>query len=191
MRLLLALVIPVAIAAAAFAAVRDQRASEATGAVTLVGDSLNVGIEPYLRTELRGWELESHDRVGRSTAEGVQVLRTVGAELAPIVVVSLGTNDPEGTEGEFRALVAEALAIAGPSRCVVWATVVRDGEPRAGFNDVLSEAAASEPSLRLVDWAALVAGDETLLASDRVHGSPFGYARRAQETAVVVRECPR
>ena len=35
-------------------------------AVSLVGDSLNVGIEPYLATELRDWQLSTDDVPGRA-----------------------------------------------------------------------------------------------------------------------------
>ena len=189
MRLPLALVIAVAIAAPAlFVVTRDER-TQGASAATLVGDSLDVGTEPYLRSELRGWKVDVHDRVGRPTAEGVEVLRALGGRLSPIVVVSLGTNDADGTEAAFRRLVDEALEAAGPETCVVWVTIVRDGEPRHGFNDVLVEAAETHANLHLVDWASLVESDPTLLAGDLVHGSPFGYARRAQETARVVREC--
>jgi len=191
MRITLALVLAVAIAVAVVVVRRGDDGSSATstGAVTLVGDSLNVGIEPYLPEELDGWRIDAHDQVGRATPEGVEELRALRRSLAPVVVVSLGTNDAEGSEAEFRALVDEALAIAGPDRCVVWATVVRDGEERTGFDRVLQDAVDAHPNLRLVEWASLVDDDPSLLAGDRVHGTPAGYARRAKETARAVRAC--
>jgi lysophospholipase L1-like esterase len=191
MRATVALVIAsaIAIAAAVYAVAREEPSAARVGAVTLVGDSLNVGTEPYLRGELYGWSIEAHDRVGRATAEGVEELRSLGSTLAPVVVVSLGTNDPDGSEGAFRALVDAALEYAGPARCVIWATIVRDGEPRTAFNDVLGDAASTHGALRLVDWAELVENDSTLLAGDRVHGSPSGYARRAQAIASAARAC--
>ena len=105
-------------------------------------------------------------------------------------MVSLGTNDPEGTEAGFRDLVEEAVELVGPDRCLVWATIVRGGEERSGFNDVLRDAAAGHGNVRLVDWASLVAENPELLAVDLVHGTPDGYARRAAETARTVRTCP-
>ena len=191
MRITLALVLAVAIAVAVVVVRRggDESSAGATGAATLVGDSLNVGIEPYLAEALDGWRLDAHDEVGRATREGVDELRALRSSLAPVVVVSLGTNDAEGSEAEFRALVNEALAVAGPDRCVVWATIVRDGEERAGFDRVLRDARETHPSLRLVEWASLVGDDPSLLGSDGVHGTPEGYARRADETARAVRAC--
>jgi hypothetical protein len=190
MRIALPLVLAVAVAAAVFAVSRDEPTAAGPGSVTLVGDSLNVGTGPYLREELHGWAIDAHDRVGKTTAEGIAELRALGADVAPVVVVSLGTNDADGTEEEFRALVDEAIELVGPERCLVWATTVRGGVPRDGFNRVLADAADEQPNVRLVDWAGLVEKDATLLAADAVHGTPEGYARRAVDTAGVVRACP-
>lgn len=189
MRLLVALLVTTALAVGALALVRDEGRAE-LGAVTLVGDSLNVGTEPYLRDALRGWTIDAHDRVGRATAEGVEELRSLGGRLAPVVVVSLGTNDADGTEAGFRRLVEQAVAIVGPGRCLVWATIVRDGVARDPFDSALREASAAHGNVRLVEWARMVSEGGSLLAADSVHGTPDGYARRAEETARVVRSCP-
>lgn len=190
--IVLALVLAVAIAVAVYAVTRrdDDSRLPATGAATLVGDSLNVGIEPYLADELAGWRLDAHDRVGRATPEGIDELRSLKAALAPVVVVSLGTNDPDGSEPEFRTLVDEAVAIVGPRRCLVWATIVRDGAGRTGFDRVLHDVQSDNPNVRLVEWTRLVEREPALLAGDAVHGTPEGYARRAEETARAIRGCP-
>ena len=189
--LALALVLAIAVAAAVVAVTRDRGgAAHGTGSATLVGDSLNVGIEPYLAKELPGWRLDHHDRVGRATPEGVDEMRRLGRDLAPVVVVSLGTNDPDGSEAQFRRLVEEAIAIAGPGRCLVWATIVRDGAGRDGFDEVLASARSRNGNVRLVDWAGMVEQDRSLLAGDAVHATPEGYARRAEETARAIHSCP-
>ena len=192
MRILLALLAVAALAAGAYVVVSRDTAEPAgqVGSLTLVGDSLNVGTDPYLRDELDGWAIDAHDRVGRQTWEGVEELRRLRASLAPIVVVSLGTNDGDGTEAEFRDHVAEAIGIVGPRRCLLWATVVRAGAPREEFNAVLEDASADHSNVRLVDWAALVDREPETLAFDTVHGTSEGYARRAEETAAAVRRCP-
>jgi lysophospholipase L1-like esterase len=193
MRITLALAIAVGLAVVAVVVVRhrsdDSRASAATGAVTLVGDSLNVGVEPYLGDALPGWKIDAHDRVGRPTSEGIAELRALRRSLAPVVVVSLGTNDADGSEPEFRRLVNQAIDAVGPGRCLVWATIVRDGAERTGFDRVLRDASAAHSNVHLVEWASTVAQDDSLLAPDRVHGTPEGYRRRAQEIAEVVRDC--
>jgi hypothetical protein len=191
MRLTLAIVLAFAIAVAVYAVSRhDDGPPHEAGDVTLVGDSLNVGVEPYLSQELPGWHIDAHDRVGRATPEGIDELRRLGGRLAPVVVVSLGTNDPDGSEPEFRQLVDRALAVVGPDRCLVWATIVRGGTTRAGFDSVLQDARSANANVRLVEWARMVQQDRSLLAEDAVHGTPEGYARRAAETARAIRTCP-
>jgi lysophospholipase L1-like esterase len=191
MRLSLALVLAIAVGVAAFAVLGDDDgAPQDTGSVTLVGDSLNVGIEPELGKLLPGWQIDAHDRVGRSTPEGIEELRDLDRRLAPVVVISLGTNDPDGSEREFRRLVDEAIDVVGPHRCLVWATIVRDGAARTSFNHELEEARSEHRNVRLVDWATLVARSPELLAADAVHGTPEGYERRAEETADAIRGCP-
>jgi len=191
MRITFVLVLAVAIVAAVAVVVRrGHDASNTTkGTVTLVGDSLNVGIEPYLADALPGWRVDAHDEVGRATREGVDELRGRRASLAPVVVVSLGTNDAAGSEDEFRALVDEAIRIVGPNRCLVWATLVRGREEREGFDRVLRDASEAHANVRLVEWASLVSDDPSLLGGDGVHGTPDGYARRAEETARAIRDC--
>ena len=193
MRLTLTLLLLAAAGTVAFLAVgRDDENAAATdtGALTMVGDSLNVGTDPYLREALPHWDIDAHDRIGRSTEEGLDVLREQRSSLARVVVVSLGTNDAEGTEDRFRELVGEAVALVGPNRCLVWATIVDDGAERTRFDDVLRDVADANTNVRLVEWASLVAENENLLAGDLVHGTPVGYARRAEATVDALRTCP-
>lgn len=189
MRLSLVIVLAVAIAVAVYVATRpdDDTRSREAGAATLVGDSLNVGIEPYLADALPGWGIDAHDRVGRSTAEGVAELERLRGRLGRVVVVSLGTNDADGSEPAFGRLVGRAIEIVGPNRCLVWATIVRAGAERTGFDEVLRRAA--DDDLRLVEWARMVDEDPSLLAADAVHGTPAGYDDRARKTADAVRAC--
>src|SRR6478735_1058330 len=149
---------------------RGESTVEKAGTVTLVGDSLNVGIEPYLADALPGWGIDAHDRVGRSTVEGVAELERLRGRLGRVVVVSLGTNDADGSEPAFVRLVGRALEIVGPNRCLVWATIVRAGVERTGFDEVLRRTADGEGDVRLVEWARMVDEDPSLLAADAVHG---------------------
>ncbi len=64
------------------------------GTATLVGDSLNVGVERYLPDALPHWTIVANDRVGRTTDEGIAELEAHRPALSSYVVVSLGTNDP-------------------------------------------------------------------------------------------------
>ncbi len=183
----------VAVAVGALVFVRNPRyhtASPATrGTVTLVGDSLNVGIEPYVGPALPGWKVVTNDRVGRTTPEGIAELEAGRPTLSNYVVVSLGTNDPPGDISGFRRNVGRVLALVGPNRCVVWATIWRDGAPNVAFNNVLREAADANRRLALVEWAEMVDSHPELLAADGLHGNEDGYRERARAIAAAARDC--
>lgn len=181
----------VGLAGAALVAVAtrgDDSSARRTGSIALVGDSLNVGIEPYVAEELDGWTIANDNVVGRRGEEGLAELKRMRAELAPVVVVSLGTNDPQNDVDGFRRLVDDVIRAAGPTRCVVWSTIWRDG-PNEGFNAVLRDATDRHRTLEVADWASLVAARPELLAPDGVHGSPEGYAARAAQVARIAEDC--
>ena len=162
----------------------------APGEVSLVGDSLNVGVEPYLEEDLRGWQINADDELGRSTAIGIERLKAKGATLAPYVVVSLGTNDPVGAVDAFRSSVADALRVAGSDRCIVWATIHRDGDAYEPFNEVLRAAASRNRNLRLVEWTSMVRDHPDWLVGDGIHGSAAGYRARAHAVVDALQACP-
>lgn len=159
-----------------------------TGSVALVGDSLNVGTLPYLGEQLSGWRIRDDSMVGRFTAEGLLALEEMRGREP--VVVSLGTNDPIGASATFAADVRRALRIAGDGRCLVWATIWRENGPDDDYNAVLRAIAAQDDDLRVLDWAAMLEAHPSYLAPDGIHGSPAGYAARAEEAARLVRACP-
>jgi len=161
----------------------------AGGTVALVGDSLNVGVEPYLGKALPGFDVIVNDRVGRRTEEGIDEIEEGRARLAPHVVVSLGTNDPPSAVGAFRAAVERVIELVGPGRCLVWATVWRDAAPNDAFNQVLRDAASANRRMRLVEWAAMVQAHPDWLAPDGLHGNETGYRERARAIAAAVRDC--
>ncbi len=159
-----------------------------TGALALVGDSLNVGTLDYLDEALPGWTVRSDSVVGRLTDDGLAALERLGG--SEPVLISLGTNDPAEAVDAFGEDVDRALRLAGAGRCVIWATIWRSDGPDDGFNDVLEQASADR-GLRLLRWDEMLARDPALLAPDGVHGSPAGYRARAEEAARLARSCPR
>lgn len=159
------------------------------GTVTLVGDSLNAGVERYLPSALPGWKIVANDRVGRTTAQGIAEIEARRPALASHVVVSLGTNDPPEAVASFRRDVARLLALTGPNRCVVWATIWRDNAPNDAFNAVLREAAGANRRLRLIEWAAMIEQHPEWLAHDGLHGNETGYRERAVAVAAETTGC--
>jgi hypothetical protein len=161
------------------------------GSVSLVGDSLNVGIEPFLPRELPRWRIDADDEVGRTTSVGIDVLRARRGSLSDVVVISLGTNDPADATSAFRSAVREALRLVGEHRCLVWVSIVRDGDAYAAFNDVLEDERRGSTRLVVVGWDGMVQAHPEWLTSDGVHATSEGYAARAEAVAGAVEECIR
>ena len=124
-----------------------------------------------------------------STPEGIDEIEAGRPQLSSHVVVSLGTNDPPDAVERSAPRWRACSKLVGPNRCVVWATIWRDGAPNDAFNDVLRHAAAANRRVRLVDWAEMVEEHPDWLAADGVHGNETGYRERARAVAEAVTGC--
>jgi lysophospholipase L1-like esterase len=151
-----------------------------SGPVLNLGDSLAVGSGTPLEGLLTGRTVTTLAARDRTSAQGLSILRGVSS-VPSTIVVQLGTNDT--SVATFRASVLSVLAIARrESATVLWVNVARpplSGTTDTQLNAVLTDAAATHPNLRIVDWKAAVAGGRVNLADD-VHPTAAGYAVRAQ-----------
>jgi lysophospholipase L1-like esterase len=160
--------------------------------VLVDGDSLAVGMRPYLADDLPGWTVTYSASTGRHAREGVKLLRRFREPLPGVIVMSLGTNDDPRDPAAFRDAIRLTISSAGPRRCVVWPNIVRPpyaGTSYAAYNRVLEQEAGLRGNLILVDWAGAVRGHPEWLAPDRVHLSAAGYRARADAVARAVRLC--
>lgn len=135
-------------------------------APVIVGDSLAVGMQPYMPNTV------IDARVGRPLAEGMD--RLPSPARAPRLGISLGTNDPPSSTTQLARAVTASLH--GRDR-VVWATIYRAGLDYTAMNRVLIRAALRHPNrIRLVGWATVAV---RYVSADGVHPGPAGYRRRA------------
>jgi len=147
-----------------------------TTPVHLLGDSLAVGIAPYLDAGLGERPVTTDAAEGRGTATMVALLTPYAATSAPTWVVSLGTNDnPE----EFPEQAATVMDLAGPDRCVVWFDVWRSDTDES-INATLAQLAAEYPNVHLVPWHETSAVHPEWFSGTDVHPSTTGYAVRGQ-----------
>ncbi len=154
------------------------------------GDSLAVGTDLFLDEYLRGWSLRSSTDVSRHAADVPDALRSLGPALPRVVVLSVGTNDDPGAVSRFSRIVRSAVALAGPTRCVVWSTIVRppyEGVSYAGYNRALLAAARRLPNLLVLDWARMARAHPAWFGPDGVHPTMTGYRARARAIATLVR----
>ena len=159
-----------------------------TPSILVVGDSLAVGMQPFLDGMLRARDVRWDTRSGRTTPEGLRVLRNQVRAVRPaVVIVSLGTNDGSDP-GRFSYRLRRALGLIPPSACVVWANLFRP--PRKGayhaLNRVLRRTARDDRRLVLVDWERAVLS-QTVVLPDGLHPDADGYRHRSRMIADAVR----
>lgn len=157
------------------------------GSVLVLGDSLAVGMRPFLGGLLPESRLTWAARSGRTTPQGLAALRAALGEVRPnAAIVSLGTNDGSDPS-RFRQRIRRVLALLPGETCVVWATVARP--PRKGAYRPLNRVLRTEGRRRgftVVGWDAAVAAGAVRLP-DRVHPDAAGFRERARMFADALR----
>jgi lysophospholipase L1-like esterase len=161
--------------------------SGASPKVLVVGDSLAVGMKPFLADDLGepvAWDAKS----GRTTPEGLIALRAALRQVQPLtVVISLGTNDGSSPQ-RFDGRIHKALAAIPAGACIVWATVYRPARkgPFPQLNRVLRTEATLDPRLTLVNWDWVVARGAVNLP-DGLHPDSNGFHLRSRLIADAIR----
>jgi len=185
----------IALVAAAMALlVADAGAARVPGSRTLLvaGDSLTVGTEPYIHRYLRGWHIRQRVDISTQVTEGPGILKSYGRHLPRVIFVNLGTNgDPRAT-GTFLSAIRRTMRIAGPRRCVVWASIVRPPVGGASYhrlNRVLAAQARKRPNLIMFRWVRLARRHPSWFGPDHVHVTATGYKVRARAMATQIRHC--
>jgi lysophospholipase L1-like esterase len=183
----LALVLAGAVALACPAA----RAADAP--VLVVGDSLAVGLQPFLGPMLGDREIVWDARSGRTTPQGLRALRTDLALVTPhTVVISLGTNDGSDPQ-RFADRIRRVLLELPPGTCVVWPAIIRAPRkgPYDGLDRVLRRRALRDPRFIVPGWDRAVARGSVVLP-DGVHPDDVGFRFRSRMIADAIRNgCAR
>ena len=137
----------VSLLVAGVVAVACPAARAEQGPVLVVGDSLAVGMRPFLVPMLGDREVTWNARTGRTTPQGLQVLRATLPQVTPAtVVVSLGTNDGSDPR-RFADRIRRVLRALPAQACVIWPTIIRPPRkgPYGALDRVLRDQARRDP----------------------------------------------
>ncbi len=169
-----------------------------------VGDSLSVGMQPYLpgAAMAHGWaavQIDAHisrgvrSRVPSDPHTGVSAvaaLRAAHGEPAAWIV-ALGANDSGVPPSQHAALIREMLDAIGREHPVMWVNVYLPRYPQRQqwWNAALTQVAAERPDQLVVfDWASIAATRSGISAPDRVHLTTTGYRQMAEAVAGASRD---
>lgn len=152
--------------------------------VGVVGDSLMVGVEPYLPTDLAAvgcGHVFTDALTGRLTGQGAAVLEAADLSGVDLLVIGLGTNDWQDPE-RLGALVDRVMA-AADGRRVVWVNVGGWLENKEDLNLALFGGSVRWDDLWVLDWDAWISTRPHLVGSDGIHLTRQGYVERSQVIA--------
>lgn len=98
----------------------------------------------------------------------MQVVKTLGSRIGPTVIVALGYNEFEDQFARNVQVTLDAFENAGVKQ-VLWLTLRAARHPYVNMNDALVAAAATHPSLVVVDWNLYSRSHADWFQSDGIH----------------------
>lgn len=149
--------------------------------VTFIGDSIGVGVEPYLRKHLTNLYVDA--KVSRQFSEAKTIVTQLlqSGKLSPTVVIELGSN---GTIKE--STMRELIELIGSDRKIVFVNVQVPRSWCAGDNATISKVCLDYTNTMIADWYGASLGNSSYFATDGVHPSKTGAAVLAKLIAEAV-----
>lgn len=140
--------------------------------ITAIGDSVMLGVSPYLEKSLPGIHIDAViGRQMRQADDLVPALKAQNRIDGGIIIIGLGTNgafSKKDLDSLLRPLDTAKQIVLVNTR------VPRDWEQNV--NDMLAKAAAENPKVTLVDWYSASKDHPEYFRSDSVHLEPEGAA---------------
>lgn len=151
--------------------------------VTVIGDSVAVamgsdnqavatmkqGVDLQLQlAACRRVDQDSCPYLGVRPPNVVSLVKSLGTQLGPTVVVAVGYNDFEDQYAGNIETALAALKQAGVKRAL-WLTLHAAYHSYLNMNDDIFAAAARHPEMTVVDWNVYALGHPTWFQSDNLH----------------------
>lgn len=188
-RALIPLVLVAALAAPPAHAAQEEPLPQEEQDVLVVGDSLAVGMRPWIGTAIEARPVRYSVRGGIGTPVGVKRLReALEVSLPTTVVLSLGTNDgPDPLR--FNQRVQRILELVPADACVVWPSIHRAKRkgPFRQLNRVLRDIASRDRRITIIPWDRMI-DRGTARLPDGVHPDDAGYQLLGAKVSQAVRK---
>ena len=144
--------------------------------VTLIGDSLTVGLEPYFASLVPNATING--KIGRQASEGFSILKDMSSNgtLGDVIIIELGTNGPFDIQS-----ARDMLNIIGTDKEVFWVNTYGPG--LSWYNDsnaVISQICNEYDNVTLIDWASYGQSHTGYYGEDGIHLYGTGYSAMAQ-----------
>jgi lysophospholipase L1-like esterase len=175
--------------------------------VAIVGDSITDQGESVLTSDLsEEWRLRIEGASGSTIAEQLKAADALGGRDPQQVIVNLGTNDVmNGDDLDQSAAALRQIVAAFPHAACIHLVTINQGivlggvsfAPRsAQLNRAMTEIAADDPRVEVLDWSRVVGADDAVdhsegpLLRDTVHPTTSGQHVLARMYAEALTGCP-
>ncbi|WP_375106389.1 hypothetical protein AB9L15_11000 [Lysinibacillus fusiformis] len=160
---------------------KNVNTQDVTG-VTVIGDSVIVGVAPYLEELLPGILIDG--KVSRQMSQVEEIIKQLQTEgrLGEKIIIELGTNGPFNSN-QLRNLLS---SLHDKQVFIVNTRVPKDWQDNV--NKVISEVAIEFQNTTIIDWYAASEGKENYFYEDGVHLKPKGAEYYASIILEAVKE---
>lgn len=147
----------------------DEKSSKSSVEITAIGDSVLVGVAPYVKELVP--EINIDGKVSRQMSEAKDVAAQLDSEekLGNIVIVELGTNGPFSSEK-----LEELLNTFGKNRQIYLINTRVPRDWQGSVNKTLADAVKGRSNVTLIDWYSFSADKPEWFTKDGVHLQPEG-----------------
>lgn len=151
--------------------------------ITVIGDSVIIGVEPYLKEKLPKVTVDG--KVGRQMSQAGKVVDELKAQekLGDRVIIELGTNGPFSKK-QLRALLQ---SLSETERVYLVTARVPKGWQDT-VNENIKSVADEFSNVTIIDWHAASQGKDEYFYKDGVHLKPEGGEYYASLMAEALRE---
>jgi hypothetical protein len=166
-------------------------ASEGSGGVLVVGDSLEELTSPYLQHLLPSVPITVNAVGGSNSYQILELFEESYDPSQSVIVFDAGTNDNPSYPQILAENLSKVAATVG-NRCMVVPTIHGlhpGGVSDAGKNRTVAEFAASRPGTEVPNWAGFVAAHPELMQADNLHPIEAGAEARARLIAQGILGC--